>query len=158
MDNKDDRYFIKSNYEYTAFCNSRFHGNQANMLACLQNTMVSAIAGSRNGMLPMYFVIVLDDDLIMYLNYQKEGFSTMLGTRVEWLAKQFTESVQKRITQLPQKCKKIQPFFYWVNTPTHSFFSKERNHLWMKFNLSLDSVIRQYDNMSYQDQGCLEPS
>ena len=39
------------------------------------------------------------------------------------------------------------PFIYWVTAPIHSFFSKDRNKLRIKFNLSLESVIRNKDNM-----------
>ena len=45
------------------------------------------------------------------------------------------------------KARKIRPFIYWVTTPIHSFFSKERNNLRIKFNLSLESVVRAQENM-----------
>ena len=118
-------FYIKNHFKFTAFCNSRFHGSQTNMLARLQNTMASAINGSKNGMLPQYFVIVLDDDLVSYLNYKKEGAATMLGTWVEWLAREFSDLVKKRLDQLPIKCKKTEPFLYWVTAPTQLFLKGE---------------------------------
>ena len=45
--------------------------------------------------------------------------------------------------QLPAKCRKVTPFTYWVTAPIHSYFSKERNSLRIKFNLGLESVIKQ---------------
>ena len=65
---------------------------------------------------------------------------------IEWLAKELGNTLTQRMDQLPKKCKK-DVFFYWVNAPTHSAFSKANNNLRVKFNLSLESVIRTYKNM-----------
>ena len=54
--------------------------------------------------------------------------------------------LKTRNEQLANKCRK-DTFFYWVSAPTHSCFSKERNNLRIKFNLSLESVIRSMPNM-----------
>ena len=144
-----DAFFIKENYEFAGFCNSHFHGSQTNILARLQNTMVAAINSSKNGMLPKYFIIVLDEDLVSFLdcNTQIEGITTILGTWIQWLAKEFTSSVNQRMVKLPIKCKKFEPFFYWVAAPIHSFFTQESNQQRIKFNLALDSVVRTFPNM-----------
>ena len=105
-------YYIKENFEYTGFCNSRFHGSQTNMIARIQNTMAAAINASKNGMLPSYFVIVLDDDLITFLNYKEEGVTTMLGTWIQWIAKEFTLLIKQRLDQLPGKCRRRETFLY----------------------------------------------
>ena len=108
--------------------------------------MASAINGSNIGMLPKYFVVVLDDDLITHLDYKEDGVATMLGTWVEWISIEFQKLVDDRLKMLPQKCKKTVPFFYWVIAPTHSYFSRDRNQLHIKFNLSLESVIWSANN------------
>ena len=145
-----DKSFIKDNYDYTAFCNSRFSSTNTNMLARLQNSLVSGFNQTKNGaILPKCILIVLDDDLITFLDFDKEGTTTLLGTWVEWLAKAFTVAINERLQQLPDRCKKEQnkPFLYWVSAPTHSYFSKARNSLRIKFNLSLESVMKTFDNM-----------
>ena len=55
------KYFIKDNFEYSAFCNSKYSSTQQNILARLQNTMVSAIKSTNKldgDLLPKYFLVV----------------------------------------------------------------------------------------------------
>ena len=144
----DDSMFIKANFEYVAFYNSRFSSSQENMLARLQNSLAMEInAAKRTGWLPKYILVVLDDDLISYLDFKKEGTATLLGTWVEWLANQYDDLVNQRLKQVPKKAKKVVPFFYWVTAPTHQYFSSVTNRSRIKFNLSLESVIRTKENM-----------
>ena len=144
---KNGDLYAKNNFEITPHCNSRFASAQGNMLERLQNCLAAAINGNKDGLLPKYIVVVLDDDLIKFLGFMEEGVATLLGTWMEWIAKQFGDLIQKRLEQLPVKSSKIVPFIYWVAAPNHSFFSKQTNNLRTKFNLSLESVIRSYSNM-----------
>ena len=75
--------------------------------------------------------------------------ATLLGTWVQWLVNEFNKLIEDRAKQLPNRCGHVDmlPYFYWVSAPTHSLFSKGQNNLRMKFNLSLDSVIRTQPNM-----------
>ena len=146
------KYFIKDNFEYSAvFCNSRYSSTQQNILARLQNTMVSAINSTNKadgGLLPKYFLVVLDNNFIAYLDYTRDGLATLLGNLVSWIAKEFDVLIRRHLKDLPQKSSRgLDPFFYWVTAPIHSYFSKERNQLRIKFNLSLESVIQTFDNM-----------
>ena len=144
---RNANHYIKKNYEVTAFCNSKFASSNTNMLSRLQNTLATGLNKTKNGILPKYILVILDDDLITYLDYKREGVATLLGKWIEWLVKEFNSLIGDRKKQLPQHCRKIEPFFYWVSAPTHDNFSKERNNLHMKFNLSLDSVIGLQSNM-----------
>ena len=133
-DEKDENkgstgYYIKDNFEYKAFCNSKFSSNQQNMLARLQNSMAQGVnSTTKTGRLLKYIIILLDDDLISYLNFSQDGVATLLGTWAQWLADQFDELINSRRKQLPSKCK-VEPFFYWVTAPTHHYFTKDRNQL-----------------------------
>ena len=64
-------------------------------------------------------VIILDDNLITYLDFKENGVATLLGTWIQWLAKEFETTIQSRLDQLPQKYNQ-DVFFYWVSAPTHS--------------------------------------
>ena len=77
----------------------------------------------------------MDQDLISFLNYNEEGAATLLGTWVEWIADQFDSLVKQRLQQVPDKAKKVIPFFYWATAPTHHYFSKDMNKIRVKFNL-----------------------
>ena len=146
-DDQVAQHYIKANYDSIAFCNSRFASKNTNMISRLQNTFAHGLNHCKNGFLPLYVIVVLDDDMITYLNYQHDGAATLLGSWIEWLVKQFNGLLQERIQQLPSRCVKFDTFFYWVSAPLHNNFSKECNNLRVKFNLSLDSVIRTQTNM-----------
>ena len=93
-------------------------------------------------------MIILDDDLISFLGCKtSEGTATLFGTWISWLVKQFKDMINERVQQIPMKSRKVMPFVYWLTAPIHSYFSKERNSLRLKFNLSLESVVKQETNM-----------
>ena len=143
-------FFIKENYEFKPFCSSRFASSNTNMLSRIVNTFAGALNSDlkSGGLLPRYVLFVLDDDLITYLNCKtSDGVDSLFGSWIEWLVKNINDMLQKRIHQLPIKSRKVIPFLYWVTAPIHSYFSKERNNLRIKFNLSLESVIREQSNM-----------
>ena len=118
------------------------------MLSRIINSFVLGLnKNAKDGRIPTYVIIVLDDDLITFLNFNEDGVATLLGSWVQYLASKFNEKLEKRKDQVPLKCKKEDTFFYWVAPPLHSCFSKSRNDLRVKFNLSLDSVIRTQPNM-----------
>ena len=145
----EDKHFIKRNYKFTAFCNSRFASSQSNILARLQNSFAMAVnSNKKSGLMAKYIIVVLDDDLVTYLGAtdDQSNLATLFGSWIEWLAKSFTDLINQQMNQLPDKSKKYYPFIYWVLAPTHSFFDKNANQQRIKFNLSLESVIRAKDN------------
>ena len=144
-----DKLFLKQNFEVSKFCDSRFSCAQTNMLARIHRSLVNSINSNKQGFLPKYYLFVLYDDLITYLDYcHEDGLATLLGTWVEWLANEPKKLIKTRRDEVPDKSKKLPtPFLYWVVAPTHSFFSKERKSQCIKFNLCLESVIRTKDDM-----------
>ena len=119
--NKD--LYIKDNFEYIPFINSRYSSSNSNMLAHIQNTFVSAFNQTKDKLLPKYIVMVFDDDLITYLGFKRgDGVATLLGSWVEWLVKEFNEAIAKRLEQLEHRFKKNKIFLYWVTAPTHKCF------------------------------------
>ena len=86
--NYADKSYIKSNYEFKPFCNSRFASSTENMLTRLQNSLAMGFNHFKDGRLPQYIVVVLDDDLITYLDFKKEGATTCWGSGFNgWLKK-----------------------------------------------------------------------
>ena len=48
------------------------------MLARIQNVLVSALNGSKHGIFPKYIVVVLDDDIISFLDCKtSDGVATL---------------------------------------------------------------------------------
>ena len=144
-----DKHFIKENYEYAVFANSRYASSQTNMLAQIQNTVAQVVGSNKkSGLMAKYVIIVLDDDLISYLDsgLEENGLATVFGTWIEWISKEINSLIDCRLGQLPLKLKKYRPFIYWVAAPIHHFFSKGSNQKRIKFNLSLESVVRAHEN------------
>ena len=143
-----DKLFIKENFEFGAFCNSRWGSSQENILVRLQNSLAMAINSNNktSGIMAKYVIVVLDDDLINYLDYGEEGVTTILGSWIEWISDAFKDLISQRLQQVPSKTKKFPPFVYWVAAPTHKYFTKETNKLRIRFNLALESVIRSKGN------------
>ena len=59
--------------------------------------MASALNKNKNNALPKYVLIVLDDDLITFLDFKETGVATLLGTWVQWLVSEFNTLVEKRL-------------------------------------------------------------
>ena len=137
------KHYIKDNYDFTPFCNSRFASSNTNMLSRLQNSLATGLNKMKEELMPSYVLVVPDDDLITFLDFKKDGAATLLGSWIEWLSNQFRSTLEE---QLPHKCR-YNTFIYWVAAPVHSNFSHELNNLRTKFNLALDSVIRTKQNM-----------
>ena len=104
------QHFIMQNFEFTAFVNSKFSSSNGNMLARLQNTFASALNQSKKSMLPKYVVIVLDNDLITYLNFNKEGAATLMVLGLNgWLSNLKSCLLQGFLNYL-QKPRNLSPF------------------------------------------------
>ena len=148
--NKDGDFFIKKKFDYSGFCNSKFASPNENMIVRIQNATVAALNNCNKApqlsRLPNYIVVVLDNDLISYLDCKHNGIATLLGMWIQWLVDEFNSLLKDRIGQIPEKANR-EVFFYWVSAPLHSYFSKDRNNLRVMFNLSLDSVICTQNNM-----------
>ena len=132
--------YVKSQYEYIPFFNSHFNSATANMLVRLQNTFAQAI--NKSAVLPKYILVILDDDLITYLDYPSTtGALQLLGKWVEWLIQQFCDLLQKKLELLPQRAKR-DVCTYWSTVPTHHNFGFARNELRKKLNWCIESTMK----------------
>ena len=142
----DDNLFIKQHFDVTPVGSNKYNDKNQNILSRLQISLAKAF--NDNTYMPEYLVVVLEDDLINYLGYTNYGISTMYGEWVEWLAKEFNDLVFAKSQSLPAKAKSNQdPMIYWVTLPKSNNYSKELATARSKFNLSLESVVHQYQNM-----------
>ena len=89
-------------------------------------------------------MIVLDGDLIKYLDWNRRGISTMYGTWLDWLVKEFSALLDSKRKVLPAKVKS-QVFTYWLLAPQHVAFGED-NMRRTRFNQSMESVVKQYES------------
>ena len=121
-----DEFFIKSNYGYDVSCNSRYNSPTKNILIRLRNAFASAINKSIH--LPKYIIIILDGDLIDFLEYEGQGMSQILGDWITWLSKELTLMIEDKKGKLPVKAKRfMEPCVYWSLAPLHIGFGEAKN-------------------------------
>ena len=99
----DERFYIKDNFEYLEFFNSRYSSTNTNMLSRLQTTMATAINKCKDHLLPKYIIVVLDDDLISFLDFKHDGAATLLGSWIDWIATEFQSLIDQKKSFLPAK-------------------------------------------------------
>ena len=102
---------------------------------------------NKSKILPEHVLIMLDGDLIEYLDFCGIGFSVMMGTSLEWLCNEINGMILDRKKQLKPNAKCDEsPCIYWVELPRHKNFEAE-NSARIKFNLCLASLVKKYSNM-----------
>ena len=116
----NEKGFIKDRFEFKPYCNSCYNSATANMLVRLQNTFTRAL--NENNSMPKFILVILDDDLIQYLNFKEAGASQLLGSWIEWLSQQFTDALHSKRDKLPRKAQQ-ETCIYWVLPPLHHDFS-----------------------------------
>ena len=97
--------------------------------------------------LPAY-IIILDDDLIEYMQYKRMAVASLYGTWLEYLAATLNSMLCTKRKGLPEKAlptDKTQ--IYWIEAANHKNFSSENVQAREIFNNCLDMVIKTYDNM-----------
>ena len=114
-------FFMKEHFEVTPYCSSKYSDKNSNTLSRLTNSFIQAMNTKFH--LPDFIVVILDDDLIEFLQYKKYSVATLLGTWIEHLTDFMAESLQKHHQQLPSKAKLKQPTqVYWVESLSHNNF------------------------------------
>ena len=140
--------YIKDNYDFDVFCNSRFNSATKNMLTRILNTFTSAVNKSTSASLPQYIIVILDDDIITYLDYKGVSVGELFGLWWAWLIQEVRTIIQKRREQLPKKAQSDhESCVYWCVAPTHANFSIERNEIRKKLNFCLESILKGKQDM-----------
>ena len=135
---------LTDTFDMSAYCSSKYSDKNVNMLSRIQVSLVHAI--NKHKYLPEYIVIVLDGDLIEFLNYKNYGVSTMLGQWIEWLCKEIDDVIKaKQVVLSAGAISTLQ--IYWANAVVHKGFDSCELATREKFNAALDSVVKLYPNM-----------
>ena len=83
----DGEWFMKENFEVFPFCSSKCSDNNANMLSHITNSLVFAL--NKHYKLPCFIIVIMDNDLVWYLQYEDDGATRMVGEWLEWIAEHF---------------------------------------------------------------------
>ena len=114
------------------------------MISRIRNSFAKAL--NDRVRLPRFIVIILNRDLIDYLNYDNYGLSGMVGPWIEWLAAEFNKLINDQKNCLPKKAvREDYPQLYWCNNPCHMDFID--NNPRIKLDAVMESVMNLYSNM-----------
>ena len=91
--------YLKNRFEVTPYCSSRFSDRNTNAISRLVNSFVQAM--NTKFYLPEYVIIMLDNDLIEYVQYKRFGVAALLGSWIEYLAQFFVETLETRDSNYP---------------------------------------------------------
>ena len=129
-------------------CNSRFNSPTENMLVRYLNSFIGAMNKFKSTPLPQYIIVVPEDDLITYLDFQGVGVAQLFGTLLTWLSQQFKEVIDTKKSLLPVKSQlNSQPCIYCIVPPLHNNFSKGRNDLRCNFGFCLETLLKGCSDM-----------
>ena len=126
-----------------------FHNDQhldTNLISRIRNVLVSAL--NKHSKLPKLVVIVLDNDMIKFVDHEKYGASIALGKIMDVVVESLDSVIKTRKDQIAKNAYRDQePHFIWMGAPIHQDFND--NSLRVKFNTCMESIIKQFKNMSF---------
>ena len=64
---------MKELFNVKAFCNSKYSSSMENLLICFDCAITKALKD--NARLPRFIVVVMDDDIVKFTNFDKYGVS-----------------------------------------------------------------------------------
>ena len=148
---KQHELYVKQNFELKVFY-SRVpeSGNCArsnttrdvvsNCISRIHNTVVAAL--SRHAQIPKMMVVVLENDIINFLEYQGYGVTEMYGKVIEYLTKELQNTVIRfRNRYLPSKAFRSNwPQFIYITPSIHD--SYKDNILRKKFTTEMNALLQ----------------
>ena len=69
--------FMKEHFDVTGFCSSKYTSSDTNAVSRMRNILTTVM--QKQPLLPKYVVIVIDDDLIKYLDHEGYGATKAYG-------------------------------------------------------------------------------
>ena len=114
-----NNFFIKEQFDFKPFCNSRYESPQKNLLTRITDTFTEAV--NKNGKLLKFIIFILDDDIIQFTKFDKAGVATLFGRYLQFIIDEVKAVIEERKSQLPKKAIKVgYPVVYWLAAPCHS--------------------------------------
>ena len=144
--NPADEFFLKLHYNVTPFCSSRYNDKNSNMLSRIQHSFATALNSKSH--LPAYILLILDVDLVDFLQYTRINAASLLGQWVEYLATTIHEMLTTRLKALLLKAQpKNDIEVYWFEPASHMNFSLDAECIRSTLVAVIDSVLKEFDNM-----------
>ena len=147
---RSNEWYMRDHFELGIYCKGRQSCSDTNILRRLKNSLIEGLNARQK--LPSIIVVLIEKDIIEALRFGNKKSapiaSALYGTWIEWLVDKFTEALNTKRKQLPDKAKaEVQPIFYWSSIPNHCNYDFETRVQIAKFNKCLDAGLKLHDNM-----------
>ena len=140
--------YCGDHFEIKLFHATSYNSYLRDFMARICNTFAEALNKEKE--LPRAIIIVLNDDMIKYINLNGYGISMAYGRLLHYVFSEFNKMIATRKDQFPLKATREHfPELLWINLPFHSAFTNngQRN----KFTKAMDTTVAIYaDNWSLQ--------
>ena len=90
----DEAFFMKKHYDISPFCSSKYNDKNNNVLSRIQHSLAAAL--NSKAYLPSYILVVLNDNLIEYLQFKRPNVATFYGTWMEFLSETVQEMLKDK--------------------------------------------------------------
>ena len=101
MDTSIGKPYTNINYEVSGYNNNKFTSINPSMLSRISNTIIKGLQEKIH--MPKMIVVVLDDDLVKFVNYYNYRFSDAIGRLLNYLMIEFECTIAAHIDNLPKK-------------------------------------------------------
>ena len=118
-------FYMKNQFEVTGFCSSKYSDANRNPLSRLQITLAAGV--NAKDTLPDFIIMLIDNELLEFLDFNGCGMAIMLGNWIERLSVEFWSLIENKLKMLPMKGK-LTPQIYWVIPPNSDHFEHD---LWV---------------------------
>ena len=133
--------YTRSNYEISSISSTRFTGYNQSMILRIRNLFLTSIINQKQ--LPLYVVVILEDDLLKFISYDDYGATVGYEKALGWICKEFNQIIKFIKNRMPAKAKKEgHPHFIWVTPSIHSNYTKANNDARKKFTLVMKDILK----------------
>ena len=148
MRQSDEESYCIKHFKVRQLTTDAFGSNQHNMLINMRNLLLNGMR--QCSQLPRLITVVLEDDLIAFLNYNGRGETRMYAKAVDWLMKEFERLIAEFKQFLPSMCKRDNiPHILWIQPSRNiNYYNDESRY-------KLGKQLLEHAN-KYKNQSALE--
>ena len=138
--------YTTDNFKVAGFNNNKFGTNNPNAVSRIRNLMVRAL--KEQVFLPKMIIIVVDDDIIRYLNFYNFGMSEAFGKLINHIMVEHNRILEAYLEYLPKRAIPPGgelPQIFWIAPPLHTNFAN--NSVRNKFTKALNTMAKFHSNV-----------
>ena len=126
MDKPNPQFYMKETFDATPFIADSKDSGDYNTASRIRNLLADAISDKL--LLPKFIVMVLDDDIIEYFNYDGKGTTEQLGRIINWIMSEHEDIIKGYKAELPARALKANyPQLIWIEAPYHKNFKNNES-------------------------------